>query len=611
MSYQVLARKWRPRFFDEMVGQEHVLRALINALNEQRLHHAYLFTGTRGVGKTTIARILAKCLNCEQGISARPCGECSACREIAEGRFVDLIEVDAASRTKVEDTRELLDNVQYAPTRGRFKVYLIDEVHMLSAHSFNALLKTLEEPPAHVKFLLATTDPQKLPVTVLSRCLQFSLKNMTAERIVGYLGKVLEAEQVQYEEPALWQLGRAAQGSMRDALSLTDQAIAYGEGLVGEEQVNAMLGTMDRGRLFKLAEVLARADAAEVMAEVAASAEHAPDYDEVLQGLLTIWHRASLGQVVPDAIDNAEGDREAILQLSMAMQPEDLQLYYQIGVSGRRDLALAPDPRQGFEMLLLRMLAFRPAPAAPVELDLQTALQKKKPLSQAAEPDAAAVPMPAPAPIPAPVMAADSPREAASPGAAARSAAPAATAEDAKPDAAAEPERPADDPVPDAAPSLDAEPEQAAEPVPAAVSEPVSVTPAPELTAQTLQPHTWWQWVERLPLAGLTMAIARNSALVQVQDERYEFDVDPVQGALFNAAQQQKIQEALRTLIPAAQVQMQLQLPRGETPEQRRQRQQAEAHAGAKQAISGDALVQRIVQEFDAFVPDDSIRPVS
>lgn len=379
MSYQVLARKWRPRFFDEMVGQEHVLRALINALNEQRLHHAYLFTGTRGVGKTTIARILAKCLNCEQGISARPCGECSACREIAEGRFVDLIEVDAASRTKVEDTRELLDNVQYAPTRGRFKVYLIDEVHMLSAHSFNALLKTLEEPPAHVKFLLATTDPQKLPVTVLSRCLQFSLKNMTAERIVGYLGKVLEAEQVKYEEPALWQLGRAAQGSMRDALSLTDQAIAYGEGLVGEEQVNAMLGTMDRGRLFKLAEVLARADAAEVMAEVAASAEHAPDYDEVLQGLLTIWHRASLGQVVPDAIDNAEGDREAILQLSMAMQPEDLQLYYQIGVSGRRDLALAPDPRQGFEMLLLRMLAFRPAPAAPLELDLQTALQKKSP----------------------------------------------------------------------------------------------------------------------------------------------------------------------------------------------------------------------------------------
>ena len=378
MSYQVLARKWRPRFFDEMVGQEHVLRALINALNEGRLHHAYLFTGTRGVGKTTIARILAKCLNCEQGVSARPCGECSSCREIAEGRFVDLIEVDAASRTRVEDTRELLDNVQYAPTRGRFKVYLIDEVHMLSTHSFNALLKTLEEPPEHVKFLLATTDPQKLPVTILSRCLQFSLKNMTPERIVGYLGKVLQAESVPYDEPALWSLGRAAQGSMRDALSLTDQAIAFGEGEVHESQVNSMLGSMDRGRLFRLAEVMAKADASEILAETASMAEHSPDYDEILQGLLHIWHRASLAQVVPDAIDNAEGDREAILQLSMAMPAEDLQLCYQIALQGRQDLAMAPEPRQGFEMILLRMLAFRPAPDVVPELDLASALEKKK-----------------------------------------------------------------------------------------------------------------------------------------------------------------------------------------------------------------------------------------
>ncbi|MGB1091959.1 MAG: DNA polymerase III subunit gamma/tau, partial [Oceanobacter sp.] len=316
MSYQVLARKWRPRYFDEMVGQEHVLRALINALNEQRLHHAYLFTGTRGVGKTTIARILAKCLNCEEGISARPCGECTSCREIAEGRFVDLLEVDAASRTKVEDTRELLDNVQYAPTRGRFKVYLIDEVHMLSTHSFNALLKTLEEPPAHVKFLLATTDPQKLPVTVLSRCLQFSLKNMTPENIVCYLETVLQKESVTFESPALWQLGRAAQGSMRDALSLTDQAIAFGEGKVMESQVTAMLGTMDRGRMFRLAEVMAKGQAAEVMAEVAEMAEHSPDYDEVIQGLLTLWHRAAIAQVIPDAIDNTQGDRAAILALA-------------------------------------------------------------------------------------------------------------------------------------------------------------------------------------------------------------------------------------------------------------------------------------------------------
>src|SRR5690554_3334922 len=382
MNYQVLARKWRPRFFDEMVGQEHVLRALINSLNNQQLHHAYLFTGTRGVGKTTIARILAKCLNCEEGISARPCGECGSCKEISEGRFVDLIEVDAASRTRVEDTRELLENVQYAPTRGRYKVYLIDEVHMLSTHSFNALLKTLEEPPAHVKFLLATTDPQKLPITVLSRCLQFNLKNMSAEKIVEYLQTVLNAESVGYEAPALWQLGRAAQGSMRDALSLTDQAIAYGEGQISEDNVHAMLGTMDRGRLFKIAEVMAKADAAEVMAEIDNMAEHSPDYDEVIQGLLTIWHKAALAQAVPEAIDNNEGEREAILALAAAMQAEDLQLYYQIGISGRADLALAPNARQGFEMLVLRMLAFRPVSQVSADLDLTSSLQKKKLIEQ-------------------------------------------------------------------------------------------------------------------------------------------------------------------------------------------------------------------------------------
>ncbi len=675
MSYQVLARKWRPRFFDEMVGQEHVLKALINALNEQRLHHAYLFTGTRGVGKTTIARILAKCLNCEQGISARPCGECSACREIAEGRFVDLIEVDAASRTKVEDTRELLDNVQYAPSRGRFKVYLIDEVHMLSTHSFNALLKTLEEPPAHVKFLLATTDPQKLPVTVLSRCLQFSLKNMTPERIVSYLGKVLEAEKIGYEEPALWQLGRAAQGSMRDALSLTDQAIAYGEGLVGEAQVNAMLGTMDRGRLFKMAEVMARADAAEVMNEVAAMAEHGPDYDEVLQGLLTIWHRAALGQVVPDAIENSQGDREAILQLAMAMQPEDLQLYYQIALNGRADLALAPDPRQGFEMILLRMLAFRPAPAAPLELDLESALQKKKRLSSDSlsnlSSDVAETPTvvsatsaepvePTPADVPdISTVSALADELSSDDGVSADIEAPDhainaladSIAGEALVDASAD--------VPEAGMTeqaagfatndqrlvseqmvsgsdnnagiadLPADRQQytqtaalAEEHLPPAVAvveptpEPESL-PAEEPVAPVSQddtaptPYTWWQWVNKLKLAGLPMAIARNSALVQVDGDRYIFDVDPVQGALFNDGQRLRIQDAMREWLPQAVVEMTLQLPRGETPEQRRQREAAEAHYGAKQAIEADPLVQRVLAEFGGFVVDDSIRPVS
>ena len=649
MSYQVLARKWRPRFFDEMVGQEHVLRALINALNEQRLHHAYLFTGTRGVGKTTIARILAKCLNCEQGISARPCGECSACREIAEGRFVDLIEVDAASRTKVEDTRELLDNVQYAPTRGRFKVYLIDEVHMLSTHSFNALLKTLEEPPAHVKFLLATTDPQKLPITVLSRCLQFSLKNMTPERIVSYLAKVLDAEQLKYEEPALWQLGRAAQGSMRDALSLTDQAIAYGEGSVGEAQVNAMLGTMDRGRLFKLAEVMARAEAPEVIAEIAAMAEHGPDYDEVLQGLLTIWHRAALAQVVPDAIDNAEGDREAILQLAMAMPAEDLQLYYQIALNGRADLAIAPDPRQGFEMVLLRMLAFRPAPNAPVDLDLTTVLEKKKSLtpdcSQSTPVQSAVAVAPAVATTPeaavVPVTNVSNDQSSLAESEVVVTASveseDLAEAADVSPAIGVNDYGSGADAVNNDLPEPEPEPEPVADsqPQPGAMAALLNTTSyvstesgladdeakAAESVDDTivserdqlppLQPHTWWMWVGHLALAGLPMAIARNSALVSVSADSYEFDVDPVQGALFNPGQQQRIQDALRELLPAATISMVLQSPRGETPEQRRQRLQAEAQYGARQAIDGDPLVQRILNEFEGFVLDDTVRPVS
>jgi DNA polymerase-3 subunit gamma/tau len=584
MSYQVLARKWRPRFFDEMVGQEHVLRALINALNEGRLHHAYLFSGTRGVGKTTIARILAKCLNCEEGISARPCGVCGSCKEIAEGRFVDLIEVDAASRTRVEDTRELLDNVQYAPTRGRFKVYLIDEVHMLSSHSFNALLKTLEEPPAHVKFLLATTDPQKLPVTILSRCLQFSLKNMTPERIVEYLARVLDAEKLQYEEPALWSLGRAAQGSMRDALSLTDQAIAYGEGIVGEEQVNAMLGTMDRGRLFKMAEVMAKANAAEVMNEVAAMAEHGPDFDEVLQGLLHIWHRAALAQVVPDAIENSQGDRDAIVQLGMAMQPEDLQLYYQIALQGRKDLAIAPEPRQGFEMVLLRMLAFRPAPDVVPELDLVGALQvtteKKKILTQPSD-------LPNAEQSSAPVADLIVNKKPVAGGMATSLM-----------DASAAPVAAAAIPLAEQRATM-----TAVENLHAGVIEQGEL---PEL-----QPHTWWQWVDRLKLAGLPMVIARSSALVRIVNGVLHFDVDPEQGALFNESQRLRIQDALRALIADVHIEMTLVAPRGETPEQRRQRLHAESFYAAKQAIESDPVVNHIVSEMGGVVVEETIRPVS
>ncbi|MDN3558241.1 DNA polymerase III subunit gamma/tau, partial [Halomonas maura] len=366
MSYQVLARKWRPRTFHELVGQEHVQRALVNALDQGRLHHAYLFTGTRGVGKTTLARILAKCLNCtangrgDEGVTSTPCGQCPSCEAIDQGRFVDLIEVDAASRTKVEDTRELLDNVQYAPTQGRYKVYLIDEVHMLSTSSFNALLKTLEEPPPHVKFLLATTDPQKLPPTVLSRCLQFTLKHMPPERIVGHLSTVLEAEAVPFEESALWLLGKAAEGSMRDAMSLTDQAIAFGQGEVRHADVAAMLGTLDHRHVLALLEALAEVDAARVLAEVAALAEQGPDFAGVLDDVTGVLHRLAVAQMVPEALDNGHGDRETLLALASRFTAEDIQLYYQIGIQGRGDMAHAPDLRTALEMTLLRMLAFRP-----------------------------------------------------------------------------------------------------------------------------------------------------------------------------------------------------------------------------------------------------------
>lgn len=360
MSYQVLARKWRPRKFAEMVGQEHVLRALINALDNDRLHHAYLFTGTRGVGKTTVARIFAKSLNCETGVSAEPCGKCSACVEIDEGRFVDLIEVDAASRTKVEDTRELLDNVQYAPTRGRYKVYLVDEVHMLSTHSFNALLKTLEEPPPHVKFLLATTDPQKLPATVLSRCLQFNLKRLPVPLISGHLESLLKAESVSAETAALQLLARAADGSMRDALSLLDQAIAFGDGGVSEVDVRSMLGTIERSHVIDILRALAEADAPALLAVIERLAQQAPDYEGLLAELLTDLQQIAIAQVAADAVDASIESRDTLLELAQRMDPEDVQLYYQIGLVGRRDLPLSPDPRGGMEMILLRMLAFRP-----------------------------------------------------------------------------------------------------------------------------------------------------------------------------------------------------------------------------------------------------------
>ena len=360
MSYQVLARKWRPKAFSELVGQTHVVRALVNALDGDRVHHAFLFTGTRGVGKTTIARILAKCLNCEQGVSSEPCGICASCREVDEGRFVDLIEVDAASRTKVDDTRELLENVPYAPVSGRYKVYLIDEVHMLSGHSFNALLKTLEEPPPHVKFLLATTDPQRLPVTILSRCLQFNLKRLPVDQIVAHLEAITRQENVRSEAPALRLLGIAADGSLRDALSLMDQAIAYGNGALQEADVRSMLGSIDKDRVVSLVEALALGDAPGLLNRIAELVDETPDFDSVLADVVSLLQQVATLQMVPQATQDDGTDLSRLTALAARMSPEDVQLYYQIGLVGRRDLPLAPEPRSGFEMVMLRMLAFRP-----------------------------------------------------------------------------------------------------------------------------------------------------------------------------------------------------------------------------------------------------------
>jgi DNA polymerase-3 subunit gamma/tau len=373
MSYLVLARKWRPKTFSKVIGQAHIVQALENALNSGRVHHAFLFTGTRGVGKTTIARILAKALNCESGVSAEPCGKCNACLAVDEGRFVDLIEVDAASNTKVDDTRDLLDNVQYRPTIGRFKVYLIDEVHMLSRHSFNALLKTLEEPPPHVKFLFATTDPQKLPVTVLSRCLQFNLKRLTTNQIVEHMSNICATEKLDAEPPALKRLGRAAAGSMRDGLSLLEQALAYGAERLTDTDVAEMLGSMDRHRIIALIDKLVAGNGADLIAAIRDLDELAPDYEIVLDEIATALQRIAVIQLAGgDAVED-EDELESLIRLAGDITAERVQLYYQIAVTSRRDLALAPDPRLGFEMALLRMLAFKPTEGGAVSTTRQTA----------------------------------------------------------------------------------------------------------------------------------------------------------------------------------------------------------------------------------------------
>ncbi len=666
MSYQVLARKWRPRSFREMVGQTHVLKALINALDSQRLHHAYLFTGTRGVGKTTIARIIAKCLNCETGISSTPCGECSVCREIDEGRFVDLIEVDAASRTKVEDTRELLDNVQYAPSRGRYKVYLIDEVHMLSSHSFNALLKTLEEPPPHVKFLLATTDPQKLPVTILSRCLQFSLKNMPPERVVEHLTHVLGVEQVPFEPDALWLLGRAADGSMRDAMSLTDQAIAFGEGRVLAADVRSMLGTLDHGQVYGVLQALLEGDARGLLEAVRQLAEQGPDWAGVLAEMLNVLHRVAVAQALPDAVDNGQGDRDRVLALAQALPAEDVQFYYQMGLIGRRDLPLAPDPRSGFEMVLLRMLAFRPADS---EQAPRTSL-KPQGISPATT-DSETIPVAGAGPVSMPAAASSTPIAQGSPVAEAgsdvvaraaaptspapaepRAATPAPTSDSPAADAvhvdvpwneppatspvAVESEAAAQRVVPPVVPenvasviqvaeSEDDEPpltdedyfevENQAEAYLDGLEDFSSADAAPE-PAPAVEPATglaaeWQAIFLKLGLGGLTGSIAANCTLVSVEGDRWLMHLDPAQSALFNATQQRRLNDALsqfhgRTL----QLDIQLQTPQQETPAQAAARRRGERQQAAEQSIQADPVVQQLMQQFAAVIRDGTIEPL-
>ncbi len=486
MSYQVLARKWRPRNFDEMIGQEHVLRALRNALNSDRFHHACLFTGTRGVGKTTLARILAKCLNCEQGVSADPCGKCSACNAIDAGRFVDLIEVDAASRAKVDETRELMDNVPYAPTMGRCKVYLIDEIHMFSNHSFNALLKILEEPPEHVKFLLATTEPKRIPVTILSRCLQLNLRGLGRKQISERLIHILESEKIPHSIEAVQLLAAAAAGSLRDALSLLDQAISDGNGELGEQQVQAMLGTVDRERLNALLEALIAKDGTALLREMRQIIDFQPDFGVVLSELLNLLQQIAICQIAPDS-GATEAEWERVRHFAAQLGPEETQLLYQIALTGRQELQAAPDPEIGFQMCLVRMLAFRPADLEPV----QTRGGPDAPAPAKTEPAPSLEPAPenrTPSPAPAPAKTDPAPSLEPAPENRTPSPAPAPAKMDPAPSLEPAPENRTPSPAPapaktDPAPSLEPAPENRTPspgPAPAKMEPAPSLEPAPE-----------------------------------------------------------------------------------------------------------------------------------
>ncbi|WP_028451174.1 DNA polymerase III subunit gamma/tau [Chitinilyticum aquatile] len=587
MAYQVLARKWRPRNFAQLVGQEHVIKALANAFANERLHHAYLLTGTRGVGKTTIARIMAKALNCETGVTAEPCGVCSACTQIDAGRFVDLLEIDAASNTGIDNIREVLDNAQYSPTAGRFKVYIIDEVHMLSKSAFNAMLKTLEEPPGHVKFILATTDPQKVPVTVLSRCLQFSLRNMTPQQVIFHLGRVLDTEQITYEAGALNLLGHAAHGSMRDALSLLDQAIAYGAGKVEEAGVRAMLGAVDQSYLFELLDALVAQNGGQLIAAANAIAGRGLSYEAALQELAHLLHQIAMVQMVPGALADDLPIRDDILRIAQAISPEDAQLYYQIAIHGRNDLALAPDEYAGFTMTLMRMLAFAPVPAGQLPLAQSGTAATAAPASRApvAQQSPAAVtensaetPSDAPASTPGliPVRAAGSNSQ---------------NSETYPAEASAEkgPESNTGEGMP---------------------WQDESAAAAPPPARPTEFDGDWRGLLAQLRLGAAGM-LAQHAELLRHEGDCYYLRVAEEHQAVATRDFQEKLREAISDYFGREQqLKVEIQQQTGQTPAQLAQRERAARQDQAIEAIQQDPFVQTVVRDFGGTVIADSIRPL-